>query len=259
MAAGMRTNQRLHFIYYAARIAAGAVGYAAAVRHGSWVLAVAAAMLTFFPAFSLAHDLVHGTLGLGARGRRWALAAVAQLFLVSGHAMRAVHLRHHARPFADDDLESGGGGQRLGTTLRALPGLFLAMRWKPFGWSRARERRWQVGENIGNLAIAAAAALALPALGPYVLVALALQFLAPVWAGYLPHRGPAWLAALARRLLFVRSPALVNLAFHELHHDHPHVPCHDLPGLALTISSAPSPAPFPGVLSLGARGNLAGA
>lgn len=87
----------------------------------------------------------------------------------------------------------------------------------------ARSRRWQLVECALNAA-ALPALLARPDLRVYALIALALQLTAPVWAGLVPHRAPAWLVRGARALAFTRSAIVAALAFHQLHHDAPHVP-----------------------------------
>jgi fatty acid desaturase len=209
----------IHFV----RIAGSAGLYAAAMAGDLLSIAVPAAGATFFAVFFLAHDLVHGSLGLPPRVRRQVRAAAAQLLLISGEVMRLSHLRHHARPFAPDDLE--GVAVRLGLTrtMRALPYLFIVLRIAVFGGAGPASRRRQLLEhalNAGGLAVG----LLVPALRPYVVVALLAQLLVPIWAGYVPHRAPAWLLRCARRLAATGSPLAIGLAYHDLHHDAADIP-----------------------------------
>jgi fatty acid desaturase len=192
-------------------------------------LAALAACLVFFAAFALLHDLMHSAIALPRWASRVTLAAAGLLLFTSGHATRATHLYHHARPLADDDLE--GLGARL-PLLRAVafgPWNFVAIRARGLALTRRVARRWAVGETV--LAIAAFTGAALSAARPlvvYALVALALSTTMSAWAAHLPHRAPAWLLRVARALAFTRSPVVLSLAFHAHHHAEPRVPCEAL-------------------------------
>jgi fatty acid desaturase len=210
------------------RIALSLVAHVVALRGGHFLAAHLGALAVFFAAFALAHDLTHGTLGLSPRGRKWALAAVAQLFLVSGQVMRTLHLRHHARPGAPDDLEGAAIGLGFVGTWIRLPVLFFSMRLFPFLRSAKRANRpWMIAETMLNALVVVGTALFAP-LRPYVVVMLALQFLTPLWGGYLPHRAPGWLRAFARLFDFAHSPTVMSLAYHDLHHEQAEIPCQEL-------------------------------
>ncbi len=71
----------------------------------------------------------------------------------------------------------------------------------------------------------------------YALTALAMQLLAPWWAGHIPHRA-RWLIALAARLAILRSPTLASLAYHELHHRRPKLPTWQLRASASGLAAA---------------------
>ena len=214
----MRTELTVHLVRTALTVAAFVAATACAPT-----LAPVAAGATWLAAFLWAHDLYHGRLGLSRRGRDLALAIAGQIMLQSGHAVRVLHLRHHARPGAPDDLEGRAVAIPLRRTLVSLPALLVVTRVEAYRAGDARSRCWQLFEGALNVA-AGAALLATPGGRGYVLVALALQATAPIWAGLLPHRAPSWLVRGARALAFTRSAILAALAFHELHHDAPHVP-----------------------------------
>ena len=56
------------------------------------------AMGLYFASFSFTHDLAHGALRLPRRVNEWLLTLASLPSLVSGHSMRLMHQRHHARP-----------------------------------------------------------------------------------------------------------------------------------------------------------------
>src|SRR5690348_7737693 len=73
---------------------------------GQWIAAVVCTMLlTFLTYGSISHDLVHRNLGLPRWLNEPLLTAIELLAVRSGHAYRVVHLHHHARFPAADDLE----------------------------------------------------------------------------------------------------------------------------------------------------------
>ncbi len=191
--------------------------------------AVLAAAGLWLAAFEVAHDLLHDALGLGRRAGAVALTIAGALMLSSGHAMLVSHLLHHKRPFADDDFE---GAAARGSVVRALlwaPWWALAARVHAYRRAGARLRRRQLAEHALALALATALlASGVPALRIYVAVALVAHLTAPLWAGRVPHRAPAWLLALAAALGRLGSPTAQALAYHERHHEAPRIPCRRL-------------------------------
>ena len=192
-------------------------------------IAVAASAALFFASFAIAHDACHNALGLSRRANTVLLSVTGLLMLLSGHAMRRMHLRHHARPLTDGDLE--GRGART-SALRALlsgPGNGLALRIAALRGARRHERIIQVLETLGGIAILSlAAATRWAPLATFVLVALALQMSMSLWASHITHHAPAWLVEVCKRFAFLRSPVLLSLAFHEVHHAMPSIACQDL-------------------------------
>jgi fatty acid desaturase len=186
-------------------------------------LAPIAALALFMIAFAIAHDAAHGALGLPRRITNLVLAAGGIAIGTSGHALRLMHMRHHARELAPDDLEGAAARMTFWRALAASPRLALALHAAAWRSAGAHERRWQLGEYVG-LAILVAGGLVGPRpLAIYAAVALAMQLLAPWWAGHIPHRSQP-LITLARRLAVTGSPTLISLAHHDLHHRRPKVP-----------------------------------
>jgi len=207
----------------------GSIAVAGALS-GHFVVAAAGSFGLFLSAFALAHDAMHGALGLSRKGHDAVLAFAGLFLLQSGHAMRRMHLRHHARPEAADDVEGRGAvvGPFCGLVLGAAQ--LVSYRLEAWRAGRARDRRWQLGEHVASIALALA--LVLSGAWVYAAVAFALQLSMPVWASWVPHRAPAWVRRAAAKLAFSHSVMMVNLAYHELHHRRPSVPCDALPSMA---------------------------
>jgi len=215
--------------------ARAAVSAAALALLPTYFAPVAAAGL-FLAIFVLVHDLAHGALGLPRRINELALAAGGVLIVTSGHGMRLVHLRHHARTLTDDDLE--GTSARMGflEACAAAPRLALAARVRGFMDARPRERRWQAAEHVACAALAVTALVGPAWLGVYLAVALIAQVAAPVWAGHVPHRMPAWMVRAARAVAATGSVTALSLGYHDLHHARPKVPTFALARVAQEVS-----------------------
>jgi fatty acid desaturase len=207
-----------------------ALAFGVLVASPAQPVALAAAFGLFFTLFAFHHDVMHGALGLGRRTGEALLAVLGCLIMTSGHGTRRLHMRHHAHPLAENDLE--GEGARLGWfgAIVTSPLGYFRMHLAGFEGAGARERRVQWFENAVVVILAGLLAThALPErVRLYGLVAAAMQLTAGFWASHVPHRAPAWLTRTAARLSFLQSPVLLSLAFHELHHQKPKVPCHEL-------------------------------
>ena len=228
---------RLALLQDLLRLVGSAAVLAAAAAEPLFAAPVGAAH--FLAAFGFNHDAMHGALSLSRRGRDLALLGAGSVMLMSGHAVRVMHLLHHRRPMSDEDLEGAAAKRSLLGAVLESPRLSLAYR--VAGWRRASraERRWQLIEyGLDAAILAGLLASGLPGLQLYALVALLLQAFMPAWAGHVPHRAPAWLLGIARRLAFSRSLVVLSLAYHELHHLHPAVPCRDLARVAAQNSPA---------------------
>jgi fatty acid desaturase len=215
--------------FHLARLAGSLLVLALAARLASVPGMVLGAVLFFLEAFALTHDLTHGALGLPRRANEIALAVAGALLLMSGHAVRRTHLAHHSRTFGRDDLE--GAFARL-PLLRALlggPAGVVALRARAFRGAGPRGQRWQLAETAADLALLVAlVASGRPAGLVYAAVAVLAQLTMGVWASYIPHNAPAWVVRVAARLDWTGSPTVLSLAYHELHHARPEVPCRRL-------------------------------
>ncbi len=227
----MRPRMNVDITLHALRLVAS-LGVLASAR--GWPLQVAASTALFFGAFSLQHDLAHGALGLARRSNDVLLTAVGILMLSSGRAMRRMHMRHHTRPLADDDVEGAGARRSLFGALVTSPANAIELRVCAYRSAPAAERKTQLLESAGASAMAVTMLSGFAdftgsgALRTYALAAMLLQLTAGVWASHIPHHAPPWMVSFAARLSFLRSPTLLSLAFHEAHHRAPAVPCHRL-------------------------------
>jgi len=225
--------RRRELALHAARLAASVAILGAAIHDGSvWLAAVASGAL-FLAAFSFMHDLAHGSLGLPRRANELALSFAGLVMLMSGHALRTTHLRHHARPLAADDVEGAPARMPLWRALLVGPAAALALRVSAFRHARSHGRRWQIVETSVGLVIAAA--LLGSASWPYVVVAAVAQMTMGVWAAHVPHNAPPWVVRCARSFACTGSVTALRLAYHELHHERPGVPCQVL-GLELATA-----------------------
>lgn len=196
-----------------------------------WRVAVPASLALYLGAFSFTHDVAHGALRLPRRWNEWLLSVGALPMLVSGHTMRLMHLRHHARPLACDDLEGEGAATTLGRAVVLGPSNALRLRVEGWRAANGRERRWMAVE-MGLAVGLALVAVAFPAGRVWLAVCLGLQLTASAWASHLPHHPPRLLARIARRLAWTRSATVLSFVFHGEHHAHPKVPCAELVGSA---------------------------
>ena len=185
-------------------------------------LALAACAALFLAAFAFNHDVLHGALKLPRRLNEALLTALALLMGWSGHAVRRLHLRHHARPLAADDVEGHGATKTFWGALAAGP--MNAARYRLAALDR--ERTAQIVETVAVVALTAAALLSRTVVGAaWVTVNACMQLTASVWASWLPHHPPALAKRLARRLLWTRSAAVYSFVFHAEHHLEPKLPC----------------------------------
>jgi fatty acid desaturase len=214
----------LALVSHVVRIAAPAVALFACPT-----LAPIVAVAVYFGWFTLTHELAHGALGLPRRHNEVVLALAGVCMMTSGHGLRLMHLRHHAQPLADRDLEGRSARMPAWRALLAAPwlsGLLVVTAWRT---ATARDRRWQRAEYL----VLAALAIIVLATGPralqrYLVVGVTAQLLAPFWAGHLPHRTPAWLLGVARVLARAGSMTMRTLVVHDAHHRRPKLPTHAL-------------------------------
>jgi fatty acid desaturase len=211
------------------RLAGSILALALAACLRSDVAMIGASALLFLEAFAFMHDLAHGALLLPRWTNEVALSLAGALLLMSGHALRHTHLVHHACALADDDVEGRPARGSFAHALAGGPRATLALRLHAFRSAGPRGRRWQAAETA--LYVVILAVLVGSGRAPvfiYAGVALLGQVTMSVWAAHIPHNAPAWLTRLAARTAWIGSPTLQALAFHDLHHARPGVPCRRL-------------------------------
>ncbi|WP_394841353.1 fatty acid desaturase [Pendulispora brunnea] len=221
----MKPIELRDIVLHVVRVAAALLVLGSASR--SLGVAFLASLALFFAAFSLTHDLAHGALGLPRRVNEVALCLAGLLMLISGHAMRIMHLRHHAG--RADDIEGAGAHLTAWRAVFVGPCNAIALRRAAFRFARGLPLRWQIGETSLNLAtVALAVSTGSRVLLVHVAVVTVLQCTLSFWGAYLPHNVPSWLVSLARPFAFTRSPTILNLICHEAHHENPKIPCQQL-------------------------------
>jgi fatty acid desaturase len=208
-------------LFAAALLVAGATGRPA--------LALAMALALYLAAFSYTHDVMHGALGLSKRATDFWLFVGGWVMGLTGHGMRILHLRHHARPLADDDVEGYGARLSLLGALGAGPMNIAHYRREALRAANARGRRFQIAETVAAV-VATLLALASRSVAgaAWVTVNAVMQLTLAAWASNLPHRPPRFLRAIALKLAWTKSPAVMSFAFHHAHHTHPKIRCAEL-------------------------------
>ncbi|MDB4944436.1 MAG: hypothetical protein JWP97_3970 [Labilithrix sp.] len=215
-----------HLALHAVRFAAPAAVLAVT---SSLPVAALASVAVFMSAFTVAHDAAHGSLGLSRRAHAALLTWSALPMLISGHAMRRMHAIHHARPLAAEDLEGAGATRSALGALLAGPANAVALRRAAYRRAPRAERLVQGLESVAGAVLTAALVVSgRPALVTYAVTAAVMQLTMAFWASHVPHHAPAWAIAVSRRLAFLGSPVLLSLAYHELHHQNPRIPCQAL-------------------------------
>lgn len=190
------------------------------------LLAAPLAAGLFMMTFSLFHDAAHGALDLPPRVNDVVLFMTSAPLMMSAHGQRQLHLRHHARPLAPDDLEGAGALSSLGRAFLEAPRASVDMRIAGVTSVNGRVRAWVIAENALNAAVAAAAVLSdQPGLQLAFVTALVLQMTMNAWASHIPHRAPRWLLGAAAQLAWTRSPVILALVYHMEHHAQPRLPC----------------------------------
>jgi beta-carotene hydroxylase len=236
----LATTRRQRWLALARPLAAVAA-FAIVVRAGLWPLAPLAVFLLFVAVVTVAHDLVHGSLGLGPRATDWALFVAGALVLESGHAYRLSHRQHHRVFPGPDDPEGDPARMSLRGALAHGP-LFLPRLWL-WAWGksarRPNDRRWLAAEAAWAIAAAlASVAIALAGFGlapvAYVVMVVAGSWVYPLLTVHLPHFDYGATPLTQTRTLRGRViPALfLELTYHLEHHLYPQVPSHHLASLS---------------------------
>jgi beta-carotene hydroxylase len=207
---------------------------------GEWVAAIASPVLLSFLTYgSISHDLVHRNLGLPKWLNEILLTLIELLAFRSGHAYRAVHLHHHARFPADDDLE--GAASRMSLPRALIEGIGLQPRLWFFAMrNEGAHRRWALFECIASATLFGASLVALPITkAPIAYAALMIMgsWIFPLITAYIPHDAHGT-TELTQTKLFrgkVLSVVALEHLYHLEHHLYPGVPHHNWPELAVRL------------------------
>jgi len=203
-----------------------------------WYVAALACpvLLSFLTYGSISHDLVHRNLGLPRWVNEPLLSAIELLSFRSGHAYRTVHLHHHARFPADDDLE--GAASKMSFVRALFEGITLQPRLWIFAMKKnGRDRTWMIGE-ASVVVIGLGACIAIIPITPlpfaYAALMIAGSWIFPLVTAFIPH-DPRGSTELQQTKLFrgrVLSIVALEHLYHLEHHLYPQVPHHNWPALA---------------------------
>ena len=201
---------------------------------GWLVPALLASFVLFLCGLRQAHDAFHNTLGLQRRLTEGFLLLLSVVMMMPLHAVKFNHLRHHARPLTDDDLE--GWSARLPGWLAILTGPFFTLRLIQAAlWHGSAGLRFAVLAEL--LAISALTVAAVLTgwfwLGYHVVVMLLGNCLTGFFAVWIVHHDcdPQGLFARTQRSDVVNWMTL-HLFYHLEHHLFTAVPSCHLPELA---------------------------
>lgn len=203
---------------------------------GGWWLTPLVVFLIFIAIVTSAHDVVHGSLGLGRRATDCWLFVLGALLLASGHSYRLTHLQHHRMFPAPDDPEGEPARMTLWRAVLHGP-IFLILLWR-WAYCRApRERGWLLAEAGWALLAISASVLLWPttrAVAFYVAQVAVGVWVFPLLTVHLPHRGYGETPLSQTHTLRGRFiPALfLELTYHLEHHLYPQVPSHNLARLS---------------------------
>jgi fatty acid desaturase len=202
--------------------------------------ALLASSAFFMAGLRQAHDGFHRTLGLPRGANEGFLFLLSLAMAIPLHAVKYNHLRHHAHPLADDDVE--GAWSRLPGWRAAATGPLFTVRMLRHAFAEARgwARRWMVAEAAGLAAVMAVAVWADWHPLRYHLVVMVLgNCLTGFFAVWLVHHDcdASGVYARTQRGRVINALTL-NLLYHMEHHLFPAVPAYHLPELARRIDAA---------------------
>ncbi len=212
---------------------AAVAGFVFAATHGWWLAAVPLTWLVYGSALTCVHHLIHTSLGLTPRARRFWLRSIALLVVESGHALQVTHLAHHRTGDEVPDPE----GYIEYVTWKQLPLAALAFRYRlmiaGFKMAPAARRRRIAVEIAGHAALHLASLALLPiTIIPWAY--LSLVHVASFAFAVLAGKGPQTNYGRDVRTPLVRvHTALGRLLFfsHDRHLEHHAAPKVPLPHL----------------------------
>jgi len=213
--------------------------YVVALLLGWWWLTPLIVFLIFVAVVTVAHDVVHGTLGLSRRQTDWALFFTGAVLLESGHAYRTTHLQHHKVFPGENDPEGYPAHISMLGAIFYGPIFLVRLWWWAFKRQarRPRQRVWLIVEALMPV-LAVTLGILLWPVAPwalfYVAMAIVGSWVYPLLTVHLPHKNFGETPLTQTRTLRGRIiPALfLELTYHLEHHLYPQVPSHHLKELA---------------------------
>lgn len=210
-----------------ARPLVGAGVFVISALQGWWPVAIVSTWLIYGSALTAVHHLIHGSLGLSVRSRRFWLTTLGALVVESGHALQVTHLAHHRRDPNMPDPE--GYIENVGWWATPLAAVRFRYRLALWGY-RYGPRRRRIGIELGVHAAAHLASLALLPITVVPWVYLTLIHLASLAFAVLAGKGPQTNFGRPVSSPFVRvRTRLGRMVFfshdqHLEHHAYPRVP-----------------------------------
>ncbi len=201
--------------------------FIASATQGWWLLAVPSVWFVYGSTLTAVHHLIHSSLGLSARGRRFWLRTLGLIVMESGHALQVTHLAHHRSNTDVPDPE----GYIENVTWAQLPLAALQFRYRLALWGlRNSPRPRRVAVELAVHAIAHIASLALLPFSPILWIYLSLTHVASFVFAVLAGKGPQtnWGRPVHTPLVRVQTRLGRILFFshdqHLEHHAYPKVP-----------------------------------
>ena len=214
-------------VFLIARSLFAVAGFFVAASHGWWLLALPLGALAYGGTLTAVHHLIHGSLGLSPRVRRFWLSVLGMLVVESGHALQVTHLAHHRS--GDDVPDPEGYIENVSWKQLPMAAAMFRYRLMWWGWTFSPRRR-RVGVELAVHGVVHVVSLALVPVTPLLWAYLTVIHVASFVFALLAGKGPKtnWGRAIASPFVRVHT-ALGAIAFfshdqHLEHHAYPKVP-----------------------------------
>ncbi len=208
---------------------------------GWWLATPLVVWFLYGSTLSAVHHLIHGSLGLSPRWRRFWLTVLGCIVAESGHALQATHVVHHRDGSDLPDPE----GYIENLSWRQMPMGAAKYRYRLAMWGlRNSPRRRRIAGEMAVHAAAHIASLALLPINPILWIYLTLIHIASFAFAVLQGKGPQtnWGRDMPTPLAIVHTKLLAFLFFshhqHLEHHAYPKVPLTRLAALRPHVEEA---------------------
>lgn len=167
-------------------VAAAALFFITAAS-GYWLVAVPITWLVYGGTLTAVHHLIHSSMGLSPRSRRFWLSVLGMLVVESGHALQATHLAHHRSGSDHPDPE----GYIENVSWSQLPLAAMKFRYRLALWGyRNSPRRRRIAAEMTGHALLHLLSLGLLGVTPLIWIYLTLIHIASVAFAALAGKGP---------------------------------------------------------------------